>query len=389
MNMKTKHIIFFGYIAASIALLLFSYTQVDLNLTLSRSSVVQTVEKAFQHVGYYQRPLAAGMYIGILFLLFALYGMVLSAVKRNTLNQRDVWRIVFLVAAIVVFSYPAAFSYDFFNYMFTAKTVLVYHQNPYVVTPLLFSGVDPWTNFMRWTHLTTAYAPLWIGMTLVPYILGFGYFVPTLFAMKGMVAGWYLLCAWAVGKVVEKTDAGNAALGLAVFALNPLILAESLVSAHNDVVLSAFAMLAVWAYVSKDRWSAWLWLAFSIAAKTVTIVLIPVLLLRRSIHWMVIAMFVVLGLVLLKREFLPWYWVWIVPFVAVLPIHTKLTRFAAIVSFGLLVSYAPYLYFGEYNATEQWWKSPCILAGVALALLSALLPVSAATAPRRQVPAPR
>jgi len=54
------------WVAASICLLLFSYTQVDLSLTLSRVSIYQTVEKIFQHVGYYQRPLAASLYIVIL-----------------------------------------------------------------------------------------------------------------------------------------------------------------------------------------------------------------------------------------------------------------------------------------------------------------------------------
>lgn len=364
-----------GYAVVSAALLLFSYTQVDLNLTLSRSSVIQTVEKAFQHIGYYQRPLATFIYSGILVSFFALYFMVLAEVKKNRIDLKTVWRLVLLVTCLLVFSYPAAFSYDFFNYMFTAKTVMVYHQNPYIVTPLSFAGVDPWTNFMRWTHLTTAYAPLWIGMTLVPYIVGLGYFVTTLFAMKFMVAGFYILAAWAVVMCIERVDGKHKALSLAIFALNPLILIESLVSAHNDVVLAAFAMLAVAAYLKRDLWSSWWWLAFSIAAKTVTLILIPVIILKKDRRWLLGMMLVAVGLVLFKREFLPWYWVWIMPFVALIPENYKITRFATIVSFGLLLSYAPYLYFGDYSATEQLWKTLSVWVGVGIGTISLFLPV--------------
>jgi len=343
----------------------------------------QAVEKGFQHVGYYQRPLSAALYIGILVFFFTLYPLLLAAVRKGRLDRKELWGLIFLVTGIIVFSYPAAFSYDFFNYMFTAKTVLIYHQNPYVVTPLQFAGVDPWTNFMRWTHLTTAYAPLWIGMTLVPYILGLGYFVPTLFAIKFMVAGWFLVTAWALARCVDTIDRNQTTLALAIFALNPLILVESLVSSHNDVVLTAFAMLAIWAYLKKDYWSSWLWLAFSIAAKTITFVLIPVMLLRKNRMWMLAAILVGLGIVLLKREFLPWYWVWVMPFVALISENVRLTRFALIVSLGLLVSYAPFLYFGDYGATEQLWKTASIWIGVILGSISFLLPVSAEKAQRQ------
>lgn len=372
--MKRTHWIIYGYAILSAVLLLFSYTQVDLNLTLSRSSIIQTVEKAFQHVGYYQRPLATSVYAGILVAFFVLYSIVLSEVRKNTIDLKTVWMVVLLVTCILVFSYPAAFSYDFFNYMFTAKTIMVYHQNPYVVTPLSFAGLDPWTNFMRWTHLTTAYAPLWIGMTLIPYIVGLGYFVTTLFAMKFMVAGFYLLTAWALVQCMERISSKQKALSLAIFALNPLILIESLVSAHNDVMLTAFAVLSVFFYLSKDLWSSWWWLALSIAAKTVTLVLMPVMILKKDLRWFLWMMLVAVGLVLFKREFLPWYWVWVVPFVALLPERGKITRFATIVSFGLLFSYAPYLYFGDYGVTEQLWKTGSVWIGVGAGIISLLLP---------------
>jgi len=354
--------VYWGYIVSSLALLIFSYTQVDLNLTLSQAGIVQDMQKAFQYVGFYQRPVSTGIYLSILMGLFISYSMLLGAVKAGKVAVRDVWRIILTISVFLVASYPAAFSYDFFNYLFTAKTVLVYGQNPYTVTPIQFSAIDPWTNFMRWTHLPSAYTPLWIGLSLIPYVLGFGFFLPVLFATKMLVAGFYMLACWALWRTTKSLYA------LSVFALNPLILLESLVSAHNDIVMIACFLLAL--YYGRN----WLLLSVSVALKFMTITLIPVFALKKNSVWMLGAMGAGLVLVLFRREFLPWYWVWIVPFVALNFNKTHLVRASTIISFGLLASYAPYLYFGEYSAVSQLWKTAGIWSGVVLGVFSLFLP---------------
>src|SRR3989344_5171802 len=166
-------------IIASLLLFLYSYTQTDLNMTLSRVGILQAVQKVFQNIGYYQRPLSMWLYLGLLVILFAVYGKILAHIRNNKIDEKQFWRIVLVTSAILLFSYPA-FSYDMFNYMFTAKTVVVYHQNPYEVIPLQFSDIDVWTNFMRWTHLPSAYTPFWIALTVPAYILGFGFLLTTM-----------------------------------------------------------------------------------------------------------------------------------------------------------------------------------------------------------------
>ena len=59
--------------------------------------------------------------------VFVLYGIVLICMKRKTMGEQDLWKIVIAVTVMLVLSYPA-FSYDMFNYMFTAKTVLIYQK---------------------------------------------------------------------------------------------------------------------------------------------------------------------------------------------------------------------------------------------------------------------
>ena len=358
-TLKSSQLLMLAYIFLSCCLVLYSYTQVDLNLTLSRASFVQTIQKAFQYIGYYNRPLSTALYTGILCAMFGLYAWAISLAKKGTLTLKVIWRIIIVTTCLVIFSYPAAFSYDFFNYMFTAKTIMVYHKNPYVVIPLQFAGIDPWTNFMRWTHLSSAYTPFWIALTLIPYVLGLGYFLTVMFGIKFLVAGFYLLSCYALVKVMEIVDKRSLPLSLVVFALNPLILIESLVSGHNDIVMMAFVLVALWYLHSKRVLASWWYLTLSVAAKFMTIVLIPIFYLKENRKLMLLAMVSGLGIVIFRRgEILPWYWVWIVPFVAMVPDMKELTIISAFFSFGLLTRYATFIYVGSYDPwviqTNYW-----------------------------------
>lgn len=366
----------FLYAIASLALFFYSYTQVDLNLTLSQASLFQVVQKAFQYIGYYQRPLSTALYVGILCLLLIAYCLSLRRIRQRKMGERTFWKIVGVTVVVLVFSYPAAFSYDFFNYMFTAKSVLIYHKNPYDVIPIQFAPVDPWLNFMRWTHLPSAYTPLWIGLTLPAYLAGFGYFLTIMWNLKALVAAFHIATIIGIGKVLRKAEPQARLLGMAIFALNPLIMIENLVSSHNDVVMMAFAVWAFYFLLEKEKsanWrTAWFIWALSVAAKMMTVVLVPIAFLK-SRPLALILMFIGLLAVISQREFLPWYWVWIMPFVALLPSKRKLTILATGVSMGLLLRYAPFLYKGDYNAPVPMQRVILMWLPIAIALFWILM----------------
>ncbi|MEK7577157.1 MAG: hypothetical protein AAB492_00880 [Patescibacteria group bacterium] len=339
-------------------------------MTLSRASLVQTVQRSFQYIGYYNRPLSSFLYIAILTLFFLLYVTVLARVKKGIFDRSFVWKVIFILVVTLVISYPAAFSYDFFNYMFTAKTVLLYHKNPYMVTPLMFAGVDPWLNFMRWTHLSSAYAPLWILLSLVPYVLGFGYFILIMINMKALIALFYLLSCLMIEKILKKERAADATYGLAMFALNPLIIVETLVSSHNDIVLVAFMLVSFWYLSHKDMIASWFWLSMSIAAKLMTLTLVPLYAIKPDKVLMFLAMMVGLTVAVIKREFLPWYLVWVLPFVALDPNRKGVYSAFSILSVGLLLSYVPYLYTGSYTTQSQYLKTSIIFIAVVGSLVA-------------------
>ncbi len=350
--------LFLGYAIASLALFLYSYTQVDLNLTLSTVSIWQYIQKAFQYIGFYERTLSTVIYLGILGLLYGLYMAALRKIRAGTVAVHSLWRIVFCISVVLVLSYPA-FSYDIFNYMFTAKTVILYHKNPYEVIPMQFLSIDPWVVVMRWIHLPSAYTPLWITLSLPAYFFGFGTFLLILWNFKIIALAFYLLAVKGIYVALKTIEPDNALVGMAIFALNPLIIIESLVSGHNDIVMMAIAIWSIVFFVEKKQYFlSWWLLSLSVGMKLMTIFLIPGFVLRWRRGIALSGMALGFMLVILQREVLPWYFVWIMPFVAFIPRKRTITMVAGAYSLGLLLRYAPFLYYGHWDAPVpliKWW----------------------------------
>ncbi|KKR02438.1 MAG: hypothetical protein UT26_C0025G0026, partial [Microgenomates group bacterium GW2011_GWC1_39_12] len=106
-----RTVILCGILALS--LLLYSFTQVDLGMTLTQVSIWQSFQKQFQYVGYFNRPLSTLLFISILSAYFLAYIGVLWAVLKRKISSKTMWLAIIVTAGILVFSYPA-FSYDFF-----------------------------------------------------------------------------------------------------------------------------------------------------------------------------------------------------------------------------------------------------------------------------------
>lgn len=335
-------------------LFLYSYTQVDLALTLTQASIWQSIQKGFQYVGYFNRPLSTFFYLVLIGLLFVKYSLFIYLTSRNLISEKHVRLLILIFTVLVVLSYPA-FSKDLFNYMFTAKTVLVYNKNPYTVVPLQFTGVDPWLSFLHWTHLPSAYTPLWILTTLPAFILGYGVFLLTMWNFKLLAAFFYVGTAWCIGEIVKKRMPGKELLSVVLFAFNPLVIIEVLVNGHNDISMMFFAMLSILVFEKGKHWISLLMLGLSAGFKTITAVLFPTAITGWNRMLALGSMVVTLMLVITQREILPWYFLWIIPFVALLPERKEIVVFASCACLGQLLRYAPYLYFGNWNTPVQMY----------------------------------
>ena len=357
--MKRETVFFVSYIIVVIALFIYSFTQVDLSLTLSQSSIYQYFQKSLQYVGFFQRPLSALIFSVIPFLLFTFYLSFLYLAKRDRLKLNTTKILIFLTFIILVFSYNA-FSYDLFNYIFDAKILTHYGQNPYLYKPMDFAN-DPMLNFMRWTHRLYPYGPSWLVLTVPLSYIGFNFFLPTFFLFKAMIGLTFLGSVYLIYKISNILFPKNAIFNTVFFAFNPLILIEGLVSAHNDFPLIFFALLAIYLYLIKRKALSLLSLIFSIGIKFSTGVLLPIFVLiyyfekiKRKISWENIFLLgVVFSLVAvvfatLRTTFQPWYLVFPLTMGAFISKKAYIFIPGLIASVFMISIYIVYVYMTDY-----------------------------------------
>ena len=206
----------------SFLLFIYSFTQVDLSLTLSQASIFQTVQKSFQYIGWFNRPLSTVFYVVLFIFLFSLYFWSLSLVRKQVIKTKTLWTTIIVVFGITVLSYNA-FSYDLFNYIFDAKIVTFYNQNPYMHKALDFPQ-DQMLSFMRWTHRVYPYGPLWLAFTVPISFFGLQIFSLTLLLFKLFIGAFFLACAYAIGKISKIINLKNPLLPVAAFSLNPFVI---------------------------------------------------------------------------------------------------------------------------------------------------------------------
>lgn len=348
------------YLISILFLFFFSFTQVDLGLTLTRASIFTDIQKAFQYIGYFNRPLSTSLFVGILAILFIFYGLFLSRVKSGLLSRSVIWTMLIITALILSFSYNLL-SYDIFNYIFDAKIWTKYGLNPYEHKALDFPA-DPMLSFMHWTHRTYPYGPVWLGLTIPLSFAGLQYFLPTFLLFKFLMAGAYLGTAYFIEKILKVTNRKYALLGLTAFAFNPLVLFEGLISAHNDIVMMFFCMIGIYFFVKEKYVQSTVILLLSVGIKFATGFLLPLLftifLFRRKkidVPWesvwliFIITMFFALIAASMRTNFQPWYMLYVIPFASLISHKKYIIYPTVILSLVALLNYVPYLYFGNWD----------------------------------------
>jgi len=305
-------------------LLIYSFSQVDLNLTLSSNSIYQSLQHQLTYLGYFNRPFSTAIYVFLILLLAIGYTLLT--------NFRHVWLAIALTVLVLLPSYPA-FSHDIFNYMFDARIVTKYQLSPWSYKALDFPD-DTWIRFMRWTHRPTVYPPVWIGLSLIPSILGLGKFTLTLLLFKAVAAGFYVGCC----KLISKLNPH----ALSLFAFNPLVIIETLVNGHMEIAMAFFGLLAI--YLIRRKLARWVSFITSIGIKYMTVFLLPAMInqkyLRQSI-W--------LGIVLLIAwviyyGFQPWYLLWVLPFSYLLSLKSWEVKILSLASIIALFWNVPFIY---------------------------------------------
>jgi len=309
-----------------------------------------------QSLAMFDRTTSLFVYLGIIISMYLLYIGVMMHWFNGKLTKFP-WKPVMLIGVILAFSYPFLSS-DVFKYLFAAKELLAYHANPHSVAPQVFEG-DTWLRFMRWIHTPSPYGPVMTGLAIPYYVLGMGKFVPTLYLFKLDQVFWYALSIWLIGRLSPKRPV----LAQLIFALNPLVLVEWLVNAHNDAPMIALLLLAIYLLKLNRGILSLGSLLLSIGIKYVTIVFLPIILFSKILKLKLTSIYYYLFTVLAlapilyhySYQYQPWYVTWIIPFAA-------LTGSPVIVSLTLAYSLGSFLRYIPYISTGLWIGTPIYFA---------------------------
>jgi hypothetical protein len=135
--------------------------------------------------------------------------------------------------------------------------------------------------------LPSAYGPVWVLLsapaTLGTYDVAWG-----LLYLKGLTGAAFLGTAWLLERILHHLRPADALVGLYLFAWNPLILFMAVGDGHNDMVMMALALLAVW-LLYRERWAlAFGALVSSIWIKYASAILLPLFLIYAWRRWHVV-----------------------------------------------------------------------------------------------------
>lgn len=359
----------FLYLGLLLILCVYSYSQIDLNLTLLSAPWFLAFQRMMIGLGYFARPLSAAIYLGLILVLSLVYLVILRQASKGLLGKRQIYLLFGGICLVGLFSYPA-FSHDFFNYLYYPRVLVEYGANPYTVRPLDFPD-DLWTRFMHWTHEPYTYGPVFLLVIWPLYLLGFGKFVLTALIFKALFVLVFLVNATFVALIAKRAYPASWVMVFWAFAANPLVVVESVLSPHVDSLMAMFLLLSLYLLVRRKKFLSLLTMLLSGLVKYVTLVVVPLFVLRkisfgRFLRTATVIVLVATGPVVWQREANPWYFL---PVVALFVLGFRSFpgyAFLAVCCFGLLARYAPYLYVGSYPVAVQAAKNILTILPVVL-----------------------
>lgn len=317
-----------------VILAVYSYSLMDLNLTLFNHPLWNNFRELIIQIGYFKRDLSIAIYLFLIAVLFLLQFLAIRA-------KLDAVKIAVLIGGICLLSYPFL-SHDFFNYIFDAKILTVYGKSPYLFKALDFPN-DPYLRFMHWTHRTYPYGPTFLGITLIPSFLAFGKFILNFVFFKAMFAGFYLLMVFLMNRLNKQWAL--------ILAVNPLIIVEGLVSSHNDLISLSLGIVGIYYLFKKRNFLGRIFFLMSAGIKYLTLPFFILSKQKKLFNYLSL-LGIIAGLVYLtvRSEIQPWYFLAVFAF---LPFFDDLILKLNIFFVGLLFSYYPYIYLGGWDRPEK------------------------------------
>lgn len=222
---------------------------------------------------------SALLYIGAFGLLFALYLIALRVVQSG--SNAVGWVIIgiaILMNAVMLPMHPMDAA-DVYDYIIRGRMTAFYGLNPMQDTPERVPQDDTY-EFVAWKEANSAYGPAWEVMAAATARLaGNDVHIPenrnmSVIAFKLLSVLGYLVTLVGVAWTLAKVAPERIAIGMLLFAWNPLMVYFAGGTGHNDLWLAAALVLAIGCMVR-----GWYTAAITVTVLGALIKFIPVLLL--------------------------------------------------------------------------------------------------------------
>ncbi len=257
--------------------------------------------------------------------------LLLSLVYFYVLRHppKKIWLII-LASVIITFpAFPAALSRDVYNYAMDAKTITVFHQNPWV-TPPKAHPADSLFSHIAWPNDPTRYGPVWVLPTSALYSIW-----PSLYSFKLITVLCYLGTLYIIKKLA-KTDRA-----VIFLAFNPLLIVEYYLGTHTDIAMTFLALLAIY----KLSWPA---MFGSLLVKITSLPLSVGFFIKNAYVWIWLAYLGSL-IIITAWSINPWYFTLPV-ILSALVLKSYFHKYLAIsLSLAAVVRYIPLLYMGPFD----------------------------------------
>ncbi|MBO0779741.1 MAG: hypothetical protein J2P37_13030, partial [Ktedonobacteraceae bacterium] len=191
------------------------------------------------------------LFLVLVLLAFLVYMVALCLPGRQPEegNYWPVYCLTWLVTigvGIVFVLTPAMLSHDIFSYAGYGRLQVIYHANPYF-TPLAAFPHDSFRAINDWPGVPSAYGPIWqmICGALVPVIGDSPSRAIIVYRSVALVA--HLLNVVLIMCILQALGRSSrtVASGMLLYAWNPLVLEESVMGGHNDVLMMTLILLGL------------------------------------------------------------------------------------------------------------------------------------------------
>jgi Glycosyltransferase family 87 len=227
-------------------LIALSAARTDLLLPASLRPVVDlpSLEGAF---GQGSIDLGLGGLIAVMLLMFVAYIAMIRGAHQ--LTARPVLIGIACLDLLVLLA-PALLSTDVFSYMAYGRIGAVYGSNPYLYGPSSFrlDYLYPYIG-AQWVNTPSAYGPLF---TALSYVFAHLTIATNVIAYKTIAAISSLTIVLVVWSAARLRDL-NPVKAIAIVGLNPVIVIYGVGGGHNDLLMLAISMVAVYVLLQQRQ----------------------------------------------------------------------------------------------------------------------------------------